>query len=36
MQDIWENVRPVFNFREIDIKIYFLVKLTFGYYESDV
>ena len=25
-----------FSFREISIEIYFLVKLTFAYYESDV
>ena len=36
MQQIWENVRPIFNFREIGIKIHFLVKFIFAYYESDV
>ena len=36
MQQIWANVRSVFNFQETGIKIYFLVKLIFAYYQSDV
>ena len=34
MQQIGENVCPISNSREI--KIYFIVKLTFAYYKFDV
>ena len=34
MQQIGENVCQISNFREISIKICFLVKLTFAYYNN--
>ena len=30
------QIQIKFNLREIGMKIYFLIKLTFAYYESDV